>query len=223
MGLNTWLRSKLGMAEFRAEQAQLLKKWEYDQVNDWGLLDADPHGDEAKAAARLIDEAPKEAFGRLLDFASRGSLYSMNYVGWCYAVGTGVTKDWDQAQAWYCRAFEGGSDRGLLEYGAYLVSKDRNDEAEKVYESGWQRGFTPAVYRLIRLRLRPNLTPAERLAWKPSLEWAAEAGHPAARHMLNKYLFRGWFGARGIPRGLKLIYAHIAAILRGDDDRPIVD
>lgn len=221
MGLKTWLRSKLGMDEFRAEQAQLLKTWEYAQIDDWDLLDADPHGDEAKAAARLIDEAPAEGFERLLDFANRGSLYSMNFVGWCYAVGTGVTKDWDQAQAWYRRAFEAGSDRGLLEYGAYLVSHDRNDEAEKVYEAGWQRAFAPAVYRLIRLRLTPTLPPAERLAWKPSLEWAAEAGHPAARYMLSKYLFRGWFGVRGIPRGLKLIYAHLAATLRGDDDRPI--
>lgn len=209
------------MDEFEAEQARLLKTWEYAQINDWDLMDTDPHKDEAEAAAHLIDEAPTEGFGRLLDFAQKGSLYSMNFVGWCYAVGTGVTKDWDQAQVWYRRAFEGGSDRGLLEYGAHLVWKDRNDEAEKVYEAGWQRGFVPAVYRLIRLRLRPTLSLTERLAWKPSLEWAAEAGHPAAQFMLSKYLFRGWFGVRGIPYGLKLIFAHLAAISRDGDDRPI--
>ena len=121
MGLKSWLGSKIGIDEFRAEQRRLLKEWEYAQINDWDLLDEDPHKDEAKAAARLLDDSPAEGFGLLLDFANRGSLYSMNFVAWCYAVGTGVAKDWDQAEAWYRRAFEGGSDRGLLEYGNYLL------------------------------------------------------------------------------------------------------
>lgn len=222
MGLMSRLRSKLGMAEFAAEQRKLLNKWEYAQANDWAIFDADPFKDELMPAIRLNDASPEEGFVQLLDFANRGSLYSTNYVAWSYAVGTGVQKDWDQAQAWYRRAYEGGSDRGLLEYGAYLASSGRNDEAEKVYEAGWQRGFVPAVYRLIRLRLRPTLPLAERLAWKPSLEWAADAGHPAARYMLSKYLFRGWFGLPGVPRGLRLVSAHLAAILRGDEDRPIM-
>ena len=221
MGFKSWLYSKLGIAEFKAEQRQLLKKWEYAQVNDWALLDADPFRDELKAAARLIDEVPEDSFARLLEFANAGSLYGMNYVAWCYAVGTGVTKDWDRAQAWYRRAYEGGSDRGLLEYGAYLISKGNNGEAEQVYEAGWQRGFVPAVFRLICMRLRPTLPLAERLAWKPSLEWAAGVGHPAARYMLTKYLVRGWFGIHEIPRGVKLVYASLAAILRGDEDRLI--
>jgi TPR repeat protein len=221
MGLKSWLHSKLGMEAFRAEQAQLLKTWEYAQLNDWALLEADPHKEDSKAAARLIDDAPTDAFQRLLDLANRGSAYSMTYVAWCYASGTGVTKDRDQAQAWYRHAFDGGSDRGLLEYGAYLVSMGQDDAAETVYEAGWRRGFVPAVYRLIRLRLRPTLPLAKRLAWKPSLEWAAEAGHPAARYLLSRYLARGLFGIRGIPRGLKLICAHLAAILRDDEDLPI--
>src|SRR5262249_8389701 len=161
-----------------AEQARLLRTWEYAQIDDWTLLDADPHKDEAKAAAYLLDDAPEDGFARLLGLANEGSLYSMNFVAWCYAVGTGVTKDWDEAEGWYRRAHEGGSDRALLEYGAYLVSRGRTDEAEKVYESGWRRGFVPAVYRLIRMRLKSTLPFAERLAWKPSLEWAAAAGHP---------------------------------------------
>jgi TPR repeat protein len=220
MGIKTWLHAKLGMAEFVAAEARFSKKWELAQTNDWSLLEADPLKDEVTAAIRRREEAPGEGFTPLLDLANRGSLYSMNYVAWCYAVGAGVTKDWDQAQDWYRRSFEGGSDRGLLEYGAYLVSKGQFGEAEKVYETGWQRGFVPAVYRLIRNRLKPTLPLAERLAWKPSLEWAAEAGHPAARYMLSKYLFRGWFGVTGVPRGVKLVYAHLAAVVRGDEDRP---
>jgi len=222
MGLMSWLQSKIGMAEYAAEQRKLLTKWEYAQANDWAVFDADPFKDELMSAIRLHDASPDEGFARLLDFANRGSLYSTHYVAWSYAMGAGVPKDRDQAQAWYRRAYERGSDRGLLEYGAYLVSGGQNDEAEKVYEAGWQRGFVPAVYRLIRLRLRPTLPLAERLAWKPSLEWAVEAGHPAARYMLSKYLFRGWFGLPGIPRGLRLVAADLAAILRGDKGRSIM-
>ena len=222
MGFKSWLRSKIGMAEFAAEQRRLLTKWEYAQANDWTIFDADPFKDELMSAVRLHDASPKEGFVRLLDFANRGSLYSTHYVAWSYAVGAGVPKDEDQARAWYRRAFEGGSDRGLLEYGAHLVSRGQRDEAKKVYETGWRRGFVPAVYRLIRLHLRPTLPLAERLAWKPSLEWAVEAGHPAARYLLSMYLFRGWFGVLGIPRGTKLVSAHVAAILRGDENRPIV-
>ncbi|WP_394761983.1 hypothetical protein [Phenylobacterium sp.] len=222
MGFMSWLHSKIGMGEFAAEQRERLTKWEYAQANDWGIFDADPFKDELMSAIRLHDASPEEGFVRLLDFANRGSLYSTHYVAWSYGVGAGVPKDKDQAQAWYRRAYEGGSDRGLLGYGAYLVSRGQNDEAEKVYETGWRRGFVPAVYRLIRLRLRPTLPLAERLAWKPSLEWAVEAGHPAARYMLGKYLFRGWFGVPGIPRGLKLVSSNLAAIFRGDEDRPIL-
>jgi hypothetical protein len=50
MGFKFWLWSKLGMAEFRAEQVKRLKKWGYARTNDWGLLDADPLKDEATAA-----------------------------------------------------------------------------------------------------------------------------------------------------------------------------
>lgn len=213
-----WLQSKLGLAQFRAEQAELLTKWEFAQANDWDVLDADPFKDELKAA---LATSPEEGFARLLDFANRGSVYSINHVAWRFAVGSGAPKDLDQAEAWYRRAYEGGSDRGMLEYGAYLVSQGRAGEAEKVYEAGWQRGFVPAVYRLIRIRLRPTLPLAERLAWRPSLEWAAGAGHPAARYMLSKYLFRGWFGLRGIPKGVRLICAHLSAVLRGDEDQPL--
>ena len=42
MGLMSRLRSKLGMAEFAAEQRKLLNKWEYAQANDWAIFDADP-------------------------------------------------------------------------------------------------------------------------------------------------------------------------------------
>ena len=109
MGFRSGLWSKLGLDAFKAEQAQLLAKWEYDQTNDWDLLDADPFKDALLAAADLIEEAPEESFARMLGFAQAGSLYGMNSVAWCYAVGTGVTKDWDQAQTWHRRAYEGGS------------------------------------------------------------------------------------------------------------------
>jgi TPR repeat protein len=214
-----WLGSQLGVAEFMAEQASLLKEWEFAQANDWEVLEADPFKDELKAS---FEGTPEEEFAHLLHFANLGSVHCMNRVAWRYAVGKGVTEDLDQAQAWYGRAYEGGSDRGLLEYGEYLVWRDRIEEAAKVYEAGWQRDFVPAVYRLIRLRLRSTLPLKQRLAWRSSLEWAAAAGHPAARYLLSKYLLRGWFGVGGIPRGLEIFCAHLAGVWRGNDSQVLV-
>lgn len=222
MGLKSWLRSKLGMAEWEAEEAGRLRTWEFAQANDWELLDADPLAEEVKAAFRLSDASPDAEFERLRDLAEKGSPFSMKHVAWRLAVGSGVGQDRDAAQAWFRRAFEAGSDRALLEYGAALASRGQIAEAEKVYEAGWRRGFVPAVYRLIRLRLTPSLPAQDRLAWKAALEWAAEAGHPGARHLLAKYLLRGRFGVRGVPRGVRLACAQLAAIARNDPDRPVV-
>ncbi len=222
MGVITWLRSRLGMPDFNEEQAERLRTWEYAQTNDWNLLETDPQKEEVKASVRLLDHTPEDGFAQLLQLANSGSVFCMNFVAWCYWSGTGMSRDLDQAMAWWRRAYENGSDRGLLEYGACLAGNGRADEAERIYEAGWERGFAPAVYRLIRMRLTPSLPLPARLEWQPSLEWAADEGHPAARYMLGKYLFRGWFGIGGIPRGAKLVCGNLAAIFRGDEDRPIV-
>ncbi len=219
----SWLRSTLDTSGFAAERREALRAWEYAQTNDDAVFDADPFKDELMEAIRLHAVSPEEGFLQLLDFAERGSIYSANYVAWSYASGTGVQEDEAQALTWYRRAYEGGSERGLLDYAQCLMATGRTDEAEKVYEAGWERNLVPAVYWLIRLRLRPTLPLADRLSWKPSLEWAAQSGHPAARFLLSKYLFRGWFGLGHIPAGGRLVCGHIAAIFRGDEDRPIAD
>jgi TPR repeat protein len=142
--------------------------------------------------------------------------------GWCFGSGTGVAKCAEQAEHWYRLAYEAGSQHGLLRYALYLEWRDESAKAQKVYETGWDLGLTPAVFRLTQARLKPStMTLAERLAWKPGLEWAAAAGHPGARFLLAKYLFRGVFGIRGIPLGLKLTWGLFAAILRGDENRAI--
>lgn len=223
MRLMSWLRSTLDTSEVAAGQREALQAWEYAQTNDEAVFDADPFKDGLMEAIGLQAVSPEEGFLQLLSFAERGSLYSANYVAWSYASGTGVRQNEEQALAWYRRAYEGGSERGLLDYGQCLMATGRTDEAETVYEAGWERSLVPAVYRLIRLRLRPTLPLADRLSWKPSLEWAAQSGHPAARFLLSKYLLRGWFGLGLVPEGVRLVCRHIAAIFRGDEDRPIAD
>lgn len=221
MGLRSWIWTKLGMPELRAEQRRRLRAWEREQANDWDLIESDPLSVQVKAAIDLLDDNPLEAFPRLLGLAQNGSVWSTVLVGWCFGSGTGVDENWEQAEHWYRLAYEAGSEHGLLRYAEYLDWRGDTDSLQKVYEAGWEKGLTPAVFRLIRMRLKPTMTLADRLAWKPALEWAAETGHPGARFLLAKYLSRGWFGVRGIPRGIKLIGGMIAAVFRGDEDRPI--
>lgn len=221
MGLKSWVHAKLGTEDILIEHAQRLWKWEDNQTNDGALNEADPLWPEVSTASDLLHNNPEEAFPLLLELAGKGSVWSMILVAWCYGGGSGVDKSYEEAEHWYRSAYEAGSDLALLRYADYLNWRGDHDTLQTVYEAGWARGFVPAVYRLIRMRLKPTLTLEDRLSWKPSLEWAAAAGHPGARHLLAKYLFRGWFGLRGVPLGLKLLGGNLKAILRGDENRPI--
>ena len=194
MGLKPWSQIKSRIYKAQQGQSRLLIRWEFSQASVQASLDADPLKDAVNASLKLMKESPEEGFTQLLDFATRGSLYSMNYVAFCYAVGRGVAKDPTEAEIWYRRTFERGSDWGALEYGECLAAKGELEEARQVYEEAWRRGFVPAAYRLVRLYLRPNLSLAQRLAWKPALEWAVDRGHPAARFLLAKYLVRAGSG-----------------------------
>ena len=70
---------------------------------------------------------------------------------------------------------------------------------------------------LVREKARARTVEA-RLEFKPLLERAAEAGSPAARFWLTKFMFRGWFGLQHVPGGVRRLVAMLKETWESDRD-----
>jgi len=200
----SWLARKLDLPppEF---QEKFLRDWDYAQIDDWRLFKADPNEEEVKEAITLFDAAPEEAFHALLGLAALGSVWSMLWVAWCYHGGKGVPSDAALSEEWYQRAFQAGSQRGLLEYGRLKATHRDFDACEAVFSVGAENGWAPAQYWLACARVWKSRTPATLRRVRPLLESAIAGGSPAAKWFLGFYMSRGWFGLRAIPAGFRLV------------------
>ena len=207
-GFYRWLARKLGLPSPEARR-KLLRDWDYAQIDDWKVLSADPNKDSAIAAASLHASAPEEAFHALLGLAEEGSVWSMLWVAWCYHTGQGVLSDMAQSEAWFRRAFEGGSERGLLEYGKLQWSRGDLEKCEATFSVGAANGWAPAQYWLARVRVRKSRTRATLREVRSLLENAIAKGSPAAKSFLGYFLGRGEYGLRAIPSGFKLAWQFV--------------
>ena len=187
-------------------------EWDYAQANDWAGRN-DWIGPESQAVAADVEEAialrasdPEKSLQALLAFAERGSVWSMIQVAHCYGVGWGTPVDPSREEDWYRRAFEAGSERALLDYGAILSSRGALDLAEAVYAAGSAKGWAPAMCHLARLRLKKSSSRDGHFAIYSLLESAREQGSPAALWFLARYMARGYFGVRNIPKGVALCF-----------------
>jgi len=130
-------------------------------------------------------------------------------VAWCYHHGEGVASDRAESEAWFRRAFERGSQRGLLESGRNQVYRGDYDAAEAIFGVGTANGWAPAEGWLALARLRKPRTRATLKAVRPILDSAVAKGDPRAKVLLGACLARGWFGLRGIPSGIRLLWSFI--------------
>jgi len=144
------------------------------------------------------------ALPKLTALAERGSVWSMLLVGWAYNAGAGVTADLAQAERWYRLAFEGGAQQAQLRLG--WTYEQRSDVAgcEEVYGVGAADGWAPAMYHLAMIKFRQPRTPARLEAARILLEQASAQGDLGAQWVLAGLLWRGRFGLRQIPSGVRL-------------------
>jgi len=214
-----WLRAKVGALSNDAH-GRRWRAWETAQVDDQELWKKDPHANKAAKAFALHDIDWPRAFPMLLDLAQRGSVWSMTRVAYCYFRGLGVSPDLVEAENWYRRAYEAGSQRALLDYGRLLARRGEFVRREAVYRAGAARDWAPASYLLARLLIERSNTPKAYLEARPLLERAAVQGSPAAKWWLARYMARGRFGIREIPRGIRLAIDY-SKELRAEPDREI--
>lgn len=213
----TKLRAWLDTSEARAEMARRDQVWDYAQANDAEIMDADPRIEDVREAARLLEGEPQEAFSTLLDLAEQGSVWAMIHVAWCRHTGCGTPADPLDAERWYKRAYEAGSDRALLDYALMLRGRGASDLEAEVYSAGVARDWAPALCAYAQLRISQADSRRQRLVQKPLLERAASYGSPRAQLLLARHMLRGKFGLRYVPEGVRRAYQMIRERLSEND------
>jgi TPR repeat protein len=203
--LHHWLGAKLDIPTNRQLRSQN-ELWDYAQVDSGRLWDREVEPERLRAAMRLLRTAPDKAVEELLDLALTGSVVAMNVVGERYYWGRGVAMDERLGETWFRKAFEGGSQRGLLNYGKALRWRGDLVLAEAVFRSGADQDWAPALYWLaVVLTTRSAGRQARREA-RLLLERAAAKGSLAAKWRLSRDMAHGRYGFLEIPRGFRLLY-----------------
>ncbi len=179
--------------------------WLNAQTNSVAIMEREADPASVYQAYDLLKTDPAESFRQYLALAERGSVWSMATVGNMFENGNGTARDLAQAEKWYLRAYEAGSDYGLIWLG-HLYQKSRQyEKAQDVYRAGVERGFVPAMLRLASSYRNSPDWPQRRDEALTLLERGSAAGDFSARRYLAVGMTRGWFGLRHIPDGIRLV------------------
>ncbi|MFZ0721355.1 MAG: tetratricopeptide repeat protein [Xanthobacteraceae bacterium] len=178
--------------------------WMDTQINKMALWEQEADQERILHADGLQETDPAQSFNEYLALAEQGSVWSMVPVGIDFETGRGVPQNLQQAEAWYRRAYERGSDYGLLELGRLYRQSKRFAEAEAVLRTGVERGLAPAMLPLAWCYLMSAHWRQKREETLTLLERASSAGDLSARRFLGTAMARGWFGLSRIPSGFKL-------------------
>jgi TPR repeat protein len=193
----------------QAAEAAFNKKayaWIAAQTNETAMWERESEADQERIryAHGLESSDPAQSLNEYLALAEQGSLWSMVRAATALASGTGTPPDFAQAEKWYRRAYENGSDEGLLQLGDHYVKTGQFAKAEEVFKTGVERGLSPALYRLAWTYSKSGQWPQKREEALMLLERASSAGDLYGKLFLSRAMIRGWFGLRLIPRGIRL-------------------
>jgi TPR repeat protein len=181
-----------------------LAAWLNAQMNTEEMWEREPDQSRAVRAYELLSTDPVEAFKECLTLAEQGSIWAMGSVGWAFSRGNGTPRDLAQAEKWYRRAFDGGSDYALLGLGHVYMQQREYTKAEEVFRTGADRSWAPAMYRLAWTYSKSAAWRQKRDEARVLLERASAAGDLSAGSFLATAMMRGWFGWRRIPSGIRM-------------------
>ncbi|MFA6968539.1 tetratricopeptide repeat protein [Bosea sp. (in: a-proteobacteria)] len=175
-------------------------------ANSDAIFERESDPERLRRAHDLWDLDPKRAFDVFLNLAQGGSVWSMAAIGWAYETGTGTPFDSRQADEWYRRACEGGSDAALL--GRARLARMHGDpaSAEDILKMGVARGLPQATRRLADLKLTFDRTARGRATAYALLDQACAKGDQVACHDLARAMAKGRFGPRYLARGFLTIW-----------------
>ena len=201
---------KCFVCEFcEAARAALNKKllaWLDAQANNAAIMEREADPTAVCQAHDLLRTDPVESFRLFLQLAEQGSVWGMASAGSMFETGTGTVQDLVQAEKWLVRAYNAGSDYGLIWLGHLYQSSKQYSKAQEVFRTGVARGFVPAMFRLAAsYATTPNWSQRRKEALA-LLERASAAGDLSARRYLASGMSRGWFGVRRIPEGIRRLF-----------------
>lgn len=188
------------------------------QANDAALLESDRLQDRFRAAGALWEVEAARAVGELIPLAEAGSIWAMNYLGCAYRDGHGASVDPAKAELWFRRAFEAGSDNGLIFLASFYAGAGRHAEASEIFRVGTAKNLAAAEWRLAHVVLGGPKTAESLAEARRLLESAATRGYLSANRTLVGLLLAGRFGIRGRIEGAKLsldLAASVSAWERG--------
>jgi Sel1 repeat len=183
-----------------------LQAWLNEHMNSVAIWEQETDQDRISRAHSLLKTNPNHAFEEYLALAEQGSVWGMANVGTLFQRGIGTSADLTQAEKWYRRAYEGGSDYGLIWLGQLYANSHQYAKAEEVFRMGTERGCVPAMLRLAWVYLKSPDWRQKRGEALILLERASAAGDLSAKGFLANAMARGWFGLRRIPEGIRLIF-----------------
>lgn len=144
---------------------------------------------------QLLETNPEEAVRHLRNAADCGILEAMELLGQCYARGTGVKKDLDQAETWFCTMAQRGGGEAMLTLALrYRWGKDvprSMGRALSWLKRAQLAGLTDAAERYhAQEQAAQEETPEQELLSR------AEAGDPDAQNRLGAQYAEG----DGVPQ-----------------------
>jgi len=173
-------------------------------------LELDPHRAAWLAAKKLLKTNPMQAVVDFRALAEAGSTMSMLELGWCYATGTGVVEDADEAESWYSRVAQTGSRRAHYYLGRCRCRFKKYDKAREAFEFSAARGFAPALLDLGKIYYLGLGVPKDADRARTFLVRAADAGNLRAKGLLARMAFdnaAGWFDqVRSLRKMLAVVY-----------------
>jgi TPR repeat protein len=165
---------------------------------------AEPDLDQLRRAYRELATNPSQALHDLEELADRGSQMSMRYIAQAYKDGTEVTRDLDQAEAWYRRAINAGSTHSMHSLGLLYLYKKEYLKAIEEFSAAVSKNSSPSMYILGRMYFRGEGVDRNISAARNLWENGVTLGHIPSRRHLADLLMTGQFGILQILRGVWL-------------------
>ncbi len=153
-------------------------------------------------------------------------LWSMIQVGYAYEAGLGISRDRAQAEKWYLKAYEEGSDFGLLRSSILAFRRGDEDSARAILREGVSRGLTKAMTAFAGMELSLSRTEEARIRARQLYEQAIASGDFPAKMAFARAMARGRFGLQLIPTGMRSLLAtakEVGAIIDARTQAPSPD
>jgi TPR repeat protein len=191
------------------ERLAILNRKDFDwleaQSNNVAIMERESDPQLVYQAHDLRETDPAACFKQYLALAEGGSVWSMAAVGHMLENGTGTDRDLVQAEAWYSRAYEAGSDYALIWLGLLYLRSNRHENAQDIFRAGVDRGFAPAMYYLAFSYWKSGDWLQKRDEAMSLLQRGFAAGDLGAQRFLLVSMLRGRFGLRHVPAGFRLL------------------